>query len=237
MRRIDMLRKHDEEDQFRRTRMVGHCDPQIHEKKNGKWNLYHLDFPTADHIWFVSGPDEQPFPFSYGYTKTSAITGFLSQLSLPDKFAGMDGSAACRHTVEPERGKWWSWLKGQGYAVQKFSVNPDHKHQVGLRAMLKYELAWANERSDGCVWCRGAERFKNIAARLALMVEAIEYYSQRPEEQRRWLATRSIAWPSTPATSVSKLPTRSFTPARTAPPRRSGPGSASIPVDPPAGFL
>jgi len=193
MNRINMLRKHDEEDQFRRTRMVGHCDPQIHERADGSWNLYHLDFPPADHIWLVCAPNGDPFPFSYGYTKAKAITGFLGMLSLPDRPASRV-AAFCRHSDQPERGRWWSWFKGQGYAVQNFLVNPDHKVQVGLREMLKYELAWANERSDGCVWCRSVKRFQNISQRLAIMIDAIDYYSERPEEQERWLATMNKLW-------------------------------------------
>jgi phage terminase large subunit-like protein len=193
MRRIDLLRKHDEKDEFRRSTRLGLCDPQIIEDEDGKWHLHHLDFPTADHIWFVCGPDEQPFPHSYGYTKAKAITGFLSVLNLPDRLSTRL-AAFCRHADQPERSKWWSWFRGQGYAVQQFSINPDHKHQVGLREMLKYELWWANEKSDGCVWCRGVTRFQNITARLALMIEAIDYYSQRPKEQERWLATMSKLW-------------------------------------------
>jgi hypothetical protein len=189
-----MLRKHVEQNRHRRTRAVGLCDPLIHDREDGTWNLHHRDFPTADHIWFVCGPDGQPFPHSYGYTKAKAITGFLNLLGLPDKPVGRDGTGWCRHTDEPERGRWWSWFRGQGYAVQKFLVNPDHKHQVGLRAMLKYELAWANKHSDGCVWCRSVTRLQNITARIALMIEAIDYYSERPEEQQRWLATMSKLW-------------------------------------------
>jgi phage terminase large subunit-like protein len=192
MRRIDMLRKHDEEDQFRKTKMVGHCDPQVMEREDGTWWLHHLDFPTADHVWFVCDPRGQPFPFSYGYTKVKAITGFLALLNLPDRQASRV-AAFCRHTDQPERGKWWGWFKRQGYTVQNFEVNPK-REDMSLAQFLRYEVRWANKHTDGCVWCKGVQRFQNIAARIALMVEAIEYYSQRPEEQQRWLATMNKLW-------------------------------------------
>ena len=192
MRRIDLLRKHDEEDQFRKTRMVGHCDPQIHEREGGKFNLHHLDFPPAEKMWFVCGPGGNPFPHSCGYTKAKAITGFLSHLNLPDRPASRV-AAFCRASDQPERSKWWSWFRGMGYAVQQFDINPQHEMK-GLAQFLKYELRWANRDAVGCVWCTSAKRFQNIASRLALMIDAIDFYSERPEEQKRWLSTMGKLW-------------------------------------------
>jgi hypothetical protein len=188
-----MLRKHDEEDQFRRERKVGWCDPRIGEDENG-WYLYYLEWPPADKIWFVCAPNGKPFPHSWGYTKDKAITGFLNILNLPNKPVSKDGTGWCRHTDEPERSRWWRWFRDQGYRSLPFEVNPVPENPKEIMEILKYQLRFERQRSDGCVWCKGAERFRIIAARLHRMVEAIDYYSARPEEQKRWLETMNKLW-------------------------------------------
>jgi hypothetical protein len=187
-----MLRKHDKEDRFRRERKVGWCDPRIANHEDGSWHLYYLEWPPVDdHMWFICSPRGRPFPHSSAYTPGQAVTAFLNPLNLPegrDKYGRVH-----RHTDEPERGRWWRWFKNQGYSIQQFKVNPkdDSANSKSIMDFLEYELEWANMRSDGCIWCRGTKRFQNISQRLATMIDAIDYYSERPEEQQRWLQTMS----------------------------------------------
>jgi hypothetical protein len=192
MNRINMLRKHDKTDPHRLSRKVGWCDPRIADESGGGWHLYWLEWPPADKIWFVCAPNGRPFPHSWGYTPAGAITGFLNIQNLPkgkDKYGRL-----IRHTEEPERSRWWRWFRTQGYFFQCFEVNPPPQPAKDIMEILKYQLKFERQRSDGCIWCKGAERFRIIAARLQRMIEAIDYYSVRPEEQERWLESMNQLW-------------------------------------------
>lgn len=195
MRRIDLLRKHVKTDRDHINHARGRSDPRIAENPDGSWHLYYLGFPPVeDHVWFVCSPNGRPFPRSCAYDRSGAISMFLLTLNLPAHTHNpKTGEGWCHHVDEPERSKWWSWFKNQGYNIQRFSINPQHEVR-GLAEFLRYELRWANKRTGGCVWCTSVKRFQNIASRLALMVEAIDYYSERPEEQKRWLTTMNKLW-------------------------------------------
>jgi hypothetical protein len=116
---------------------------------------------------------------------------FLVSLDLPSHEHDPEtGEGYCHCADEPERGRWWQWFKNRGFSLQKFEVNPaDADKPKSVLEFLRYELRWANQARKGCVWCTSAKRFQNISARLKLMFDAIDYYSERPDEQRRWLQT------------------------------------------------
>lgn len=191
MRRIDLLRA-------RKPHPGGWPvgDPFVHDKHFKNDNIMFFQWPSADTIWFVCDAKGKPFPRSGCDHKSGAITMFLASLDLPcHQHDPKTGEPYCHSTDEPERGRWWQWFKNRGFNLQKFEVNPSDANKPGsIMDFLEYELRWANERSDGCVWCRSTKRFQNIAARLQLMIEAFDYYTTRPEEQKRWLATMNKLW-------------------------------------------
>lgn len=171
-------------------------DPFVHDKCFKNDNLIFFRVPSADAVWFVCDANGKPFPRSGCDHQSGAITMFLASLDLPHhEHDPKTGEKFCHSSSEPERSRWWTWFRNRGFRLQRFEVNPSDANKPGsILELLRYELEWANERSDGCVWCRGTKRFQNIAARLQLMIEAIDYYSERPEEQQRWLATMGKLW-------------------------------------------
>jgi hypothetical protein len=186
MRRIDLLRA-------RKSHPGGWSvgDPFVHDKYSKNDDIMFFRWPSVDKIWFVCDANGKPFPRSGCDNKSGAITMFLVSLDLPSHEHDPEtGEGYCHCADEPERGRWWQWFKNRGFSLQKFEVNPaDADKPKSVLEFLRYELRWANQARKGCVWCTSAKRFQNISARLKLMFDAIDYYSERPDEQRRWLQT------------------------------------------------
>lgn len=194
MRRVDLLRRHIKTDRYHQEFAPGSRDPQVAYFNPKKWNLYYVDFPPEERfIYFVCSPMGRPFPRSGCYHASGSITMFLSTLNLPDHLHDpKTGAPYCGATQEPERKRWWAWFKKQGYGTQKFEINPtrdDPSWSRYLRHELKFEREMNIRRNNQCVFCYGKKRLDAITRDLEQLIKTIDWYSERPEEQKRWLAT------------------------------------------------